>query len=882
MAGRTLPPAPVGAIVHQPDHPAFGFYASSRKLDPTKSKGPEALGPQGPRDEEAWKAYDEVSEVGTLVDDPAALLSQCRLYAGWQDADLNDHRLRDEDGNPVEGFPEQFVADCEMTMARVSDPGGSQRGLIFAQAQNMSVTGDAYMVGWSIDQNGEPIEEGDPGAVGERWEVVSRGAVDRKRGRWTIQLSGTKATVLPESAVVYRMWNRHPRRPDDPRSWLVRNLDVVRDLRVFTLAARSAGRSSIPGSVWVVAEEASPKMVAGPTAGGPGVVPPGAVPGAPAAPPGFPAAFPGLVPPAPGSPPVTPVEAMTWGQRLEHLLGAAIMEAVGDSNSGRAIVPSVLTVTKEYVKDGFNQLDLARDIDGALQGFIELARTRLSEAAQAPPEMLKGLGETNRWNGAQIADDEFRRYFKPGADAIADSWTVEILWGGLRALGHPEELIRRVRVLVDSKGVVAEPDESALALDLYDRGELSGPALRRRCKVSEDDAPTPEERLFHAEHYGGRARRQRESEKEGVNQKAGSAAPVEVVEVEVPAPVQAAATPEPVEEPEPIKQRRPALGALRARTAASIETTPTGEQLAEQLALLDQSARDRLEEAAEMALDAALSRAGAKLRTWARKDQDLRALLAPVVDQRGVLAALGADRARRIAAAQFASDKERRDDLFAAALVALLASFDRITRATLTQALRLLAVAVVETGEDPPAWARASVPAETIMAASLAGAEVLRSSMMMLADARVFEPATLAPGGGTAPAAPGAGVVAPPEGETSSLQVPPTVIAAALAAAGGTPVVAGLAPQREAAQGLVWGPRLRAFLPPILGWQWDYGTLAERRTPWLPHEAVDGHVFSGPDDPDLAGLAPGGGPGFPGDHRGCRCRWMAVLADPTW
>lgn len=880
MAGRTLPPAPPPGVVHEPDHPVWGFFASSRKLDSTKSKGPESLGPQGPKDDEAWRAYDEVSEVGTLVDDPAALLSQCRLYAGWQDADLRDHRLRDEDGNPVEGFPEQFVADCEMTMARVSDPGGSQRGLIFAQAQNMSVTGDAYMVGWSIDKDGAPVEETDPSAVGERWEVVSRGALDRKRNQWTIQLSGMKATVLPASAVVYRMWNRHPRRPDDPRSWLIRNLDVVRDLRVFTLAARSAGRSSIPGSIWVVPEEASPKMVVGQTAGGPGVVPPGAAPGTPAVP-GFPPGFPGTNPaPAPGSPPLDPTQVMSWGRQLEYLLGQAIMEAVGDSNSGRAIVPSVLTVTKEYV-DAFHQIDLHRPIDSALQGFIELSMKRLARAASAPPEMLEGLGETNRWNGAQIADDEFRRYFKPGADAIADSWTVEILWGGLRALGHPEDLIRRVRVLVDPRGVVAEPDESALALDIFDRGGLSYAALRRRCKISEDDAPTPEEQAFIAEMFGRRMSSRKATQGGEVNTKAGSAGPLAAGadddhEDDHEAPVQAADLPGPV----PVEQRRAPLGQLRARTAASIETTPTGEQLAEQLALIDQSARDRLEEAAEMALDAALSRAGAKLRTWARKDQDLRALLAPVVDQRAVLTTLGPDRARQVAAAQFATDDERRDDLFAAALVALLASFDRITRGALTQALRLLAVAVVETGEDPPAWARASVPAETLQAASLQGAEVLRSSMMMLADARVFEPATLTPVGGRGPA--GTESVTGSEGETSSLQVPPTVIAAALAAAGGTPVMASLLPQREAAQGLVWGPMLRGFLPEVLAWRWDYGTLAERRSPWPPHADADGRVFTGLDDPALAGLAPGGGPGFPGDHSGCRCRYVAVLADPTW
>lgn len=860
MAGRTGEAAPSAAIVHDPTAPLsepFSFSAAARKLDPLATKGEDSLGPEPDRHREAWAAYDEIGEVSQMVSASAALLSQCRLYVGWVDADGDEHPLVDSEGVIAEGFDAQLVADAQAALARYVDEGGSQRGLLQRQAENFDVTGDSYLVGWPVDENGKPFE-GDPDrAAGERWEVVSRGALGKQSGRWTLQLGQGQAVKLPlEGAVVYRMWRKHPRRPDDSRGWVVASLDVCRDLKVFTLAQRSAARSSIPAKVLVAAQEASPRNLT--AAGGPlaGQVPPTADPAAGLALPPFPAAG----PPGAGEPPKAP---LTWAQTLERLIGDAVMEVMRDAQSGRAVVPAVLSIAEKYV-DRWHELDLSRPVDAILKDLVDQARERLAESADNPPEMLRGLGETNRWNGAQIADDEYRRYFRPKAQSIADAWTVELVWGNLLALGYRLEDVRRVRVLVDARGVVAEPDRSKLAIEVFQLGGLSYAALRKACGFSESDAPTPEEQQRIIEAFG-RTRSGGAPGSSGgstapdgveeVNRSVASAAVLEATGAEV--------EPEPVaEEPPALPEARTArLGKLSTRSVASIAEPLAGEELAEQLLIIETTARTRLEEAAEAAFDQALSRGGAKLKTWARKDHDLRALLAGVEAQE-VATTLGPERCRRIASAQFADDEEgRREDLFAAALLALLASFDRIATSTFEKALRALGLTVLAGSAVSGTADGDGLTPEEIAVNVAAGAAVLRASMLLLADRQVFDPEKPAT-----------------VGELTNLRVPSPVIRRALAAAGGASVTPGLGPLEGAAPGLVFGPTLAKMSPERLGWRWVYGD-EPRLNPYQPHMALSGRVFTGPDDPALAGVAPGGGQGFPGDHGGCRCDWMAVYPE---
>lgn len=281
MAGRTevepapLPPAPRRTMTVG----SSALQSSARRLDATASRGPESLQPETREAEQAWEDY-KLPEVAKLVTSSAGLMSQCRLYVGYVDERSNEHPLRDEAGDPAHGFTEAFISDCEATLARFTDRNGSQRGLLQSFAECWQVTGEAYMAGWPIAEDGHPTEVSADGrpedaqrpAVDERWEVLSRAAIGKADGRWVVSLEPGKQMRLPRTAVCYRMWISHPRFPDLSRSWVQAVSEPAMDLRVFTRAQRAAGRSSTIADLLLVPSEASPRVM-------PNMPPP--MPGAP-------------------------------------------------------------------------------------------------------------------------------------------------------------------------------------------------------------------------------------------------------------------------------------------------------------------------------------------------------------------------------------------------------------------------------------------------------------------------------------------------------------------------------------------------------------------------------------------------------------------------
>lgn len=803
MAGRTL----VGLPTPRPPMGAFALSASATKLDPTARKGEDALPTERPEHAQAWEHYEKVGTVRQIVSSSAAVLSGCRFYPGVVDAQGREMPLRDENGAPVAGLTEEFVQACDAVLGRYVDRSGSQRGLIRASAECYHVVGDWYLVGWPVNADGAPVEEDDPGKLGERWEVVARSSVARKNDRWEVALDRGQKIVLPRAAIAYRMWRRHPRHPNESTSWVIAAADPILDLRIFSLAQRSAARSSIPADITVVAAEAQPRDMSGAgTAPRPGLAAPGVPPVA-----GVPAP-----PPAP-----RPNDPVGFANYIEALIGNAVMEVLGDAQSGRAIVGPVLAVAKDFVKDGFSKISLARQIDQALQALVDQARKRIAEEGETSPEMLFGLGETNRWNGAQIDDTEYRRYFRPMAMDIADAWTAELLWGGLtsEAYNFPIEMVRKVRVLVDVKGVVADPDLSKNAGEGIKLGAIGWAAWRRANGFSDEDAPTPEERAEIAAFLSA-----------GKVPATGTpgAPPDGVSDVQ-----QASALPAPVIH---ASARRPTLGASLLR--------------------IEHDARLRLEEACEAALDQALARAGAKLRGWTRRDRDLALVLTPL-DPRAVVDRIGPRRATALAAARYESDQQRREDMFLAAILVALAAGRRITTNAYGAAL-----AVVNEHRAAAGLAPVVIAAEEIAANVSAAEYVLRESMLDLAERSVFDPLTV-----------------PNVGEMTGLQVPQPVIRRTMAAAGGAPVDPGLEADPATSTGFVGGPTLGAVTPPRLQFAWVYGSAARLR-PFPEHLALDGVVGDGPDDPVFSGsFFSGDGQWYPGDHGGCQCDYEASYGE---
>lgn len=794
MAGATLPSP--GQLVrrHRPS-PVFALSASGIKLDPAAKRGAEeALPDERPEHKLAWEHYEKVGEVGEIVSSSAALLSQCRFYVGMVLPDGSEVSVRDADGRPIEGLDERFVAAAEATLARYVDQSGAQRGLIRAQAECFHVVGDSYLVGWPVDAAGRPWNGDERQAARTRWEVVARSSLQTvgsgNTTRYRIVLDRrTNPIELPAAAIAYRMWRRSPRYPNESTAWVLRAADAITDLRIFTLAQRSAARSSIPADITVVAAEAQPRT--------PGTLPAPQMPTDPTKPLG-----------------------QEWATYIEKMIGDAVLEVLQDSQSGRAIVGPVLAVSKEYVKEGFSSISLHRDVDGGLQALVEQAQRRIVECSDSSPEMLKGLGETNRWNGAQIDDTEYRRYYRPLAIDIADSWTLELLWGGLLAAGWSIEDARRVRVLVDASGVVADPDLSKNATAGLMAGAISPAAWRRANGFTEEDAPTPEEQRL----YLSSRRRQASS---------GSGSET------------------PPEEPTEIQ-------ASAVLVSSAVEPL---DRLGDDLLAVERELRGRLAEACEAAVEAAIARAGSKLRNWIRSNRELSAALA-AVPPRELPSRLGTRRTAALLADRYEDDAQRREEMYLAALLVALAASDRIIRGGYAST-RLLLARYYELGggDDAARAAVAELPDAEIDANVEAARAVLRGSLLDVTDQAVMNP--------DAPIGPG---------EVVAMTVPAAVIIRALAAGGGTPTDAGLSPDPNAAAGFIGGRTIANLAPPRFGWRWSYGTTLTRLAPFVEHERLDGLVGVDADDPVFSGsFLHASGQWFPGDHQGCQCAWAPVF-----
>lgn len=865
MAGRDDLPVLVPTVAQPDELPESGLSiaASARLLDPTATRGPTAIATQPPEHAEAWATYRGLPEVRKIIDGGANLLSQCRLYPGIQAGTAGgDRPLLDEDGTPTaEWVTPQLAADCDAVLGRFRDTNGSQRGLVKATAQGWDVVGEAFLVGWPVDDDGNPHHGPAEGQAGERWEIVGRARITRDRKRWKVDLGDGAPVVLPEAAVCYRHWNRDPEIPELPMGWLLAALDPCRDLRVFTAALRSSARSHIVADLLLIPLEAAPKAT-----------PLGTV---------NPAAAGAARLLGPDGQPLS--EGTRWATQIEKVIGDAIAEVTRDVQSGRTVINPVLAVAEKSIEH-FKRLELGRKIETALENMIEQARKRIADGADSSPEFLFGLGDTNRWNGAQIADDDYRRHFKPKIDGIADCWTLDLLWGGLRALGYPQEIYRQVRVLVDPSGVVAKPDRSKSATEGLTLGAITYAAWREAHGYDESDAPTDEERDALIAAFGRRRPGLGGEAGTGeVNPLAGSAATPEdlarlTVAMEAAARARRESAAQQLSEtqdapaaPPALLGRVPLLGLpdgdaarLRSGRVATAALLDDPERLGAALGEIERLARSRLEEAQEQAFVAALNRAGSKLRALARRDSAMLAVIpkgAPAGDVPGLL---GIERAFELAAAAYDGDEDRRDDMFLAALAALLLSFRRIAEDTFARVLAVLGI---------------TLSADEVTSHVERGGEVYQRSVLLWADEHVFGQAAQGRTG-RAPRGEAKGGTATALGESTSLTVPLLVAARGLAAAGGAPVDAGTTATPEAAGGITFGPVISPHIPfEIEGWVWDYG-LAVRSRPWDPHVQLDGVVLTGPLDLQLVGKSPSGGPAYPQDHDGCRCSWHPILGAP--
>jgi hypothetical protein len=164
--------------------------------------------------------------------------------------------------------------------------------------------------------------------------------------------------------------------------------------------------------------------------------------------------------------------------------------AISEPGTASAVLPLPIRVPGEWV-DKIAHLDFTLKIDEKIIEKRESAIKRLATQVNIPAEVLLGMGDVNHWGAWQITEEALKTTIAPDAELIANALTTDYLQPRLKASG--EDDVSRFVVWYDMSELTMRPDKSEDAIQLYDRLELSGEALRREAGFDEADKPSDED-----------------------------------------------------------------------------------------------------------------------------------------------------------------------------------------------------------------------------------------------------------------------------------------------------------------------------------------------------------------------------------------------------
>ena len=754
---------------------------------------------------EAQLMFDAVGEVRKAVTSRGALLSGCAFTIGLPPLPDDDEGrpTHDEEDNLLDPtIDPRMLEVANAALRNIVDVRGSQKSLIDAQSQNWDITGEAYIVAFWINAKGAPVEEGAADADRQRWEIVGSGAYREESKRMFLRLGRSGSEIrLPTSAYVARTWKRHPVWPDEPHGWVMSALPSCRSLLAYSLAERSQALSSAVGTIHLVPSEAAPQKPVedgadldddfhemGDTGGA--------------------------------------MSADEWAAKLDRMVADVVGEVMDDWQSGRAVQGGVLAVEGKFIEMFGTSIDIGRKIDTGLGAQTDRALQRIREQADCSPEMISGLGDTNRWNGKQIDESDYRRYHRPQIEAIAESWTAEIIWPAIMAAGFTRDEARKVQIIVNKNAIVAPPDRSKFADAALRLGAVGWEGYRQMCDIPDRFAPSEEELAAIIGYFQS----VRVSPTSTSGSQGGSGGAPDNVN--------------PVNDEAAALMPPRMLAAIEAPAALVMTMGP--DTLGMQLIEVERATREALAAAGEVAFDFAFSRAQGKFRNLARKHGRIE--VPPGTDD--VIGWLGVDRCTAILSAEFGADTDEEranEELFLLALVGFRRRFETIGTTFFGRALRVLGMDMPTSGRPSRSrFTQASISLDDITEAIAAAWDVLSESVSEWARDRI-------------------------DGTGSSV-IPDSIWRRVMntfggdrASAGTGPVVGPQDPPGPSAG--VFGPTFAQLEPAVTSQTWVHHAV--KPDPFREHLALDGIEVSGPEDPILSG-APWGHY-WPGDHKGCMC-----------
>ena len=165
-------------------------------------------------------------------------------------------------------------------------------------------------------------------------------------------------------------------------------------------------------------------------------------------------------------------------------------EAIRTPGTAAGVVPIPMKLPGEWI-DKVKHVDFTLRIDEKIIEKRDSAIKRLASQLNVPAEVLLGMSDLNHWNAWISDENSLKVDVAPDAELICQALTTGYLQSRLKASGV-EDWANWV-VWYDMSELTLRPDRSADAIQLYDRLEIDGDALRRETGFDEADKPSDDE-----------------------------------------------------------------------------------------------------------------------------------------------------------------------------------------------------------------------------------------------------------------------------------------------------------------------------------------------------------------------------------------------------
>lgn len=831
------PPTPAPGSFHPAPPPARSLTAAAKVIDFVNE--PKSLRKPEPWAATVWRLITEVPEMKFGIRFTGNSLSRCRLYTGFmvdpKEAPVDMRQaLEDPELRAETGITEQFVADAESELERLSSGPDGQSGMMRGFGENLAAVGDSLLLGRAATPQ-------DPVLDDEFWQVYSTTQIvkDKVGGGDGLRVKETPddpGTPIPPDAIIYRIWRRDPQWSGLPDSNMRSVISEAEELLIIGRSMRATSRSRNPAGILLLPQELDPQIAARAQPGVPNPLPDGPV--------GPPTTDPSDQQPGTGQ----------WTP-FEMNLMRSFITPTEDDGSPASVVPHIIRGAAAFLKE-VRHLAINREIDPEALARIDNLIRRMAHGTDLPVEVLTGMAEANHWTGWQIEDSTYKAHIEPTAQIPAAGLTAVHLRPALLNWGHPLPLVKRAVFGVDPSQLVVRPNRTQDAKDAYAARAISRAAYLRYLGFPDSDAPDDielAERYVWERGIGGQdLTAQIMNMLKLVETVPGAVkdapitlpsliAPSEAATSEVSTDVPGAEDEDGGEEGgEPTPDTQPSGGDEPPDEAAGLALPAAAvalPDLGQTLSTIEDRLRNRLMIAASEAMARALQRAGSKLRGAVQGNPELAAEVngQPAMDVGRIL---GTERAP-------ITDP---DELLAGAFDDLRGQWDAWTGQAENDARAAVTAA-----------AGSAVDVDAPEADHDRGWAALLLGLMALARTRVFD------------------LAADEDGEIDiTSHVPAGIVRDALSVAGGGQADArpfGLAGQ-AGPPGMLTGPRWRTALRRVdivaQGWTWRTGFPSH---PYRPHTELGGAEFTSWDDPVLANGSswPRTSHYYPGDHRGCQC-----------